>query len=97
MSIFERTLAQLRRPRLLVQAARHGLSSYDRDSVVSRIVKGAAPGPGTASFDLLARAERALDDARRRGDVGYSAAGHVEALTALIAEARLLLGVGRLS
>lgn len=97
MSIFERTLAQLRRPRLLVQAARHGLTSYDREAVLSRILKGAAPGPGTTSFDQLTRAERALDDARRRGDAGYNAAGHVEALTALIAEARLLLGVGRLS
>ena len=97
MSIFERTLAQLRRPRLLVQAARHGLESYDRDAVLSRILKGVAPGPGTGSFDELTRAERALDDARRRGDAGYSAAGHVEALTALMAEARLLLGVGRVS
>lgn len=97
MSIFERTLAQLRRPRLLVQAARHGLASYDRDTALSRILKGAAPGPGSASFDKLTRAEHALDEARRRGDAGYSVAGHVEALTALIAEARLLLGVGRLS
>lgn len=84
-------LEKLRRPALLVQAAHIGLSEYDRDRSLPRLLPG-APGPTTAqdTFNRLADQEAQMDEARRCGDAAYSVARHIEYLIALIVEARLL-------
>ena len=83
-------LASLRRPRLLISAARHGLAHYDRSRVLARIFPGiAVPPPGPAAMKLM-ELEATHDCARRENDGAYSVARHVEVLIALMGEARLL-------
>ncbi|GGL80107.1 DUF6477 family protein [Wenxinia marina] len=85
----------LRRPRLLVSAARYGLEDYDRLRVLPRVLGGAAPGrPGPALMRLLDR-EVELDEQRRSGTADYKVAVHVETLIALMGEAALLRDLSR--
>ena len=82
-------LQSLRRPRLLVRAARHGLADYNRDRSLRRLLPDQAlPGPGQA-FEKLAEREALMNETRREGAAAYSAARHIEVLVALMVEARL--------
>lgn len=79
----------MRRPRLLVRAARIGLMDYVRERDLRRMfAPGTPPGPGLAMGDLMDR-EAEIEAVRQAGGAAYSAARHVEVLTALIAECRL--------
>lgn len=83
-------LKSIRRPRLLIRAARFGLRDYNRDRDLRRLVKSEdLPGPAGAMSTLLEEEAR-LERTRREGDAAYSPARHVELLVAVIAEARLL-------
>ncbi|HMS94653.1 MAG: hypothetical protein JNN02_05915 [Tabrizicola sp.] len=88
MSDFRRTLANLRRPRLLMHAARFGLGDYRRDRDLRRLVQ-CGPSPEETVPTLLTREEE-LEQTRLAGDAGYSVTRHIEVLIALLAEARLL-------
>jgi hypothetical protein len=80
-------LGNLRRPRILVRAARYGLASYRRDRDLRALVAGADPHlPG---IGRLIEMEESLDVNRRSGDRTYSPLTHIMVLTALIAEAAL--------
>lgn len=82
-------LSSLNRPRILVRAARIGVTDYNRRRSLKRLLPGeTVPSPGLA-FDKLLEHEAALDSIRREGGASYSAARHVELLSALIDEARL--------
>ena len=88
MTDTDRRIAEMRRPALLIRAARHGLDHYDRVRDLRRALPdGATQVPGHALGPLL-DAEARLDDARRAGDAAYSPARHVELLIAVMAEAR---------
>ena len=88
MSDFRTILASLRRPRLLMHAARFGLGDYRRERDLRRLVScGASPEETVPS---LLSVEQALETTRLAGDVSYSVARHIEVLIALLAEARLL-------
>lgn len=78
-------LALLKRPKMLVGAARRGLTHYRRDRDLPRLVKSAA----NTSSALLAREEE-LEATRAQRGAGYSAALHIAILTALLAEAALV-------
>lgn len=80
-------LAQMRRPRLLIRAARFGVADYRRDRDLRRLIGRSAP-PEDA-LRLLIRAEHQMEENRRRGEATYSIAQHIEVLIALVAEARL--------
>ena len=83
-------LNRLRRPKLLIRAARFGLADYDRDRDLRRVLHmPAAPAPRTAVPRLL-ETEARLEHVRKTGGASYSPARHVEVLIALMAEARLL-------
>ncbi|GKY87657.1 DUF6477 family protein [Sinisalibacter aestuarii] len=83
-------LAGLRRPRLLIRAARFGLADYNRERDLKRLTRQpVAPAP-RAAVDALIAAEAALEESRQTGAAGYSPARHVDVLIALISEARLL-------
>lgn len=83
-------LSSLRRPRLLIRAARLGLADYSRDRDLKRVMRAvSAPGP-RAAVDRLLAVEAELEENRREGGASYSVARHVEVLIALMAEARLL-------
>lgn len=79
----------IRRPRLLVRAARFGLAHYARERDLKRLFGTVSPPrPGHALQPLIEQ-EAAIEKDRRTGMGGYSIARHIEVLTALMAESRL--------
>jgi len=83
-------LTRIRRPRLLIRAARFGVEDYQRSRDLKRILRSdVLPGPGRA-VDLLVDLEAHHDAARRAGAATYSIATHLDVLIALMAEARHL-------
>ena len=93
-------LDALRRPSLLIRAARFGLADYNRGRVLNKIFGGRVPAAGAATLDELIDHELRHDEIRRAGDASYSIAGSadlvmaqlmVEVLVALMAEARMLV------
>lgn len=83
-------LATLRRPRLLIRAARLGLADYNRERDLKRVMRTPAAPPTKAAVDKLMAVEAELEINRCEGGASYSVARHVEVLIALMAEARLL-------
>ncbi|MCV2870023.1 DUF6477 family protein [Defluviimonas sp. WL0002] len=83
-------LAQMRRPRLLLQAARHGLFDYNRERDLRRVLRCAAcPAPEQA-VDVLIAEEIKLEEVRQSGDASYNLVRHIEVLIAILAEMRLI-------
>ncbi len=87
MTNFRALLSDLRRPRLLIRAARHGLQDYRRERDLRRLV-GTSLTPQSTVLTLIDQESR-LEETRLRGDGTYSVAHHVEVLIALMAEVRL--------
>lgn len=84
------TLNDLRRPRLLIRAARIGTEDYARDKHLVRVLGyGPLPRPGAALMRLI-EIEQGLNELRRASDAAYSISRHVEVLVAVMGEARLL-------
>jgi hypothetical protein len=88
MTDFRADLAKMHRPRLLIQAARLGLSDYRRERDLRRL--GGLQARAKDTVPLLLAAEHAVEEARKAGTVGYSISHHIELLIALMAEIRLL-------
>lgn len=89
-------VAELKRPRLLVQAVRLGLEEYRREVHLPRLL-GAAEvplRPGAAILRLL-ELEAVMDGGRRRRAADYRVARHVAVLVALMGEAQLLRALAR--
>jgi hypothetical protein len=83
-------MSSLRRPKLLIRAARFGQRDYNRRRDLKRLIAAPEmPRPEEALRVLLAEEER-LEDARREGSAAYSFLRHIEVLIAMMAEARLL-------
>ncbi|MDZ7709753.1 MAG: DUF6477 family protein [Roseovarius sp.] len=83
-------LARLRRPPLLVRAARLGASGYKRGAALPRLLGAGPVPPVRAALARLIEAEAAQDAARRAGAINYRAADHVALLIAVMGEAQLL-------
>jgi hypothetical protein len=82
-------LNALRRPKILIRAARAGVRDYRRERDLKRILRqprGAAPAHAIGT--LLAEETR-LEANRTAGEATYSIQRHVAVLTAILAEARL--------
>ncbi len=90
MTNFPALLASLRRPRLLIRAARFGLEDYRREKDLRRLLPKAAPDRPEQIMSCLMAVEEDLEIRRREGDAGYSLARHIEVLIALMSEVRLL-------
>jgi len=90
MSDLSTLLANLRRPRLLIRAARHGITDYRRDRDLRRLIDVTTPPSPEAALAKLFDAEERTEETRRAGDAGYSLGRHVDLLIAMLAEARLL-------
>lgn len=83
-------LGSLRRPRLLIRAARFGMVDYNRNRDLKRVLKSSTvPTPVKAVNTLIAEEAR-IEETRNSGDVSYSVSRHVDILIALMAEARLI-------
>ena len=83
-------LDTLRRPRLLIRAARIGVQDYCREGHLRRLLPGRDAMRGPAVLRALIEMEAALDARRLAGAAGYSACRHVDVLIAMMGEARLL-------
>lgn len=94
MTDFRAFLNDLRRPRLLIRAARLGLADYRRDRDLRRLVGLVAPASPDRALPALIAAEAALERTRCEGEAGYSIARHIELLIAMMGEARLLPRAG---
>lgn len=83
-------LADLRRPRLLIRAARAGIYDYRRDLHLKRhIGVEILPNNGAALMRMI-EIEAVFDQQRRHADAAYSLISHVDILIAMMGEARLL-------
>jgi hypothetical protein len=83
-------LSNLRRPRLLIRAARFGAQDYSRNRHLRRLLGyGALPRSGPALIRLM-ELEADLDTARQTGGADYSVARHLDILIAMMGEAKLL-------
>jgi uncharacterized protein DUF6477 len=85
-------LQALRRPRLLIRAARHGVADYNRKRDLKRFISVQAATSPDQTVSVLMDQEALIEERRKSGDHRYSPARHVEVLIALMAEARLLPG-----
>lgn len=90
MPTVQNRISNLRRPRLLVRAARLGIADYDRDRDLSRLMGLARTPSPQSAVERLMDEEDKLESTRAMGDASYSVMRHVEILIALMAEARLL-------
>jgi hypothetical protein len=81
-------LSTLRRPRLLMRAARFGLGDYRRERDLRRYVDRA--GSPEETVTSLMTVEAGLEKTRVAGDAAYSVARHIEVLIAILAEAQFL-------
>ncbi|MEJ6708239.1 MAG: DUF6477 family protein [Amylibacter sp.] len=81
-------LSNLKRPKILISAARLGMANYDRDADLRFIVKTQnTPNHGAAIETLLTR-EQELEVRRKDEQTSYSVQEHIRVLTALLAEVR---------
>ena len=86
-------LNRLRRPRLLLRAARLGVPQYCRARTLKRLLPDKRHAPGEQILRALLILEQDLDHARRARDAQYESARHVEVLIALLSEAGRLAAV----
>ena len=88
MQDIQSQIRQLKRPGLLVRAARFGLDGYRRDRDLARLLPDLSPqGPGAALMALMEE-ERVENTARKAHDAYYALVRHIDLLTAIMAEAR---------
>ena len=93
MTDFRALLSDLRRPQMLIRAARYGLCDYRRDRDLRRLLQGQTPSPSQTVPRLL-NEEQQIEATRTAGDAAYSIARHIEVLIAMMAEVRLLPRTG---
>ena len=78
---------RLNRPKNLVQAARHGVTTYERKPHLLQLFGWHKPKRLSALLDKLFEKEAELNKMRRLNDAAYQIQEHIAILTALIAEA----------
>lgn len=83
-------LNALRRPRLLMRAARIGAEDYRRNAHLPRLLGyGQMPRHGAALMRLV-EIESDLNDQRLSEDSAYSLLRHIDVLIAIVGEARIM-------
>jgi hypothetical protein len=82
------TLGQLRRPSILMRAARHGAAEYDRKRHLARLLSGPVPSRATPAVLSLLEIEVSLNEQRLASDAAYNLSRHIEVLIAIVGEAR---------
>ena len=80
-------LQRLNRPKILVQAARHGVTTYERKPHLLHLFGWQKPKSLSALLDTLFEKEAELKKMRRLNDDEYQIQDHIDIITSLIAEA----------
>ncbi|MEP3297677.1 MAG: DUF6477 family protein [Pseudoruegeria sp.] len=83
------TTTALRRPRILVSAARHGCNTYNRARDLPRLIGFALGGNVQTNVKTLTDQEHQMEEKRKTGDAAYSITRHIELLVALLSEMKL--------
>lgn len=87
-------LESLKRPKILVRAAKIGLKTYRRTQDLSRFLGyKTLPQEGQA-LDQITALEADMERCRKDGDASYSIKRHIALLTALIDELRWSKALG---
>lgn len=87
-------LRALKRPPLLIRAARIGLAEYHRERDLARLLgHGPLPGPSEAMVRLLEQ-EASEEAMRQDGGGHYSVTRHVALMVALMGEGQLVASRG---
>lgn len=97
MSDIRTLISDLRRPRLLLRAARFGAADYRRDRDLKRLLQGDALPAPEQTLPRLIDEEGRLEQTRRSGDASYSLTRHIDILIALIAELHLIPKPGQMA
>lgn len=85
---FDPQVCALRRPKLLMQAVRHGLSDYPRSSLRKKFGLFGLSADQTKIRLLALEAE--MEQHRKTGAAGYRFSRHIEVLVTLFGETALL-------
>ncbi|MEJ6398219.1 DUF6477 family protein [Yoonia sp. 208BN28-4] len=83
-------VATLKRPKLLVRAARFGIDDYQRDRHLRRVLKSESICHSGPALLRLMEIEREHNDLRVADDGSYLISEHVNVLVAIMGEAQLL-------
>lgn len=83
-------LESLKRPRLLINAARIGAPEYRREIHLARHMGDETLPESADALTRLIELEAEIDIARRARIADYSVARHVDVLIAIMGEARIL-------
>ncbi|MEM9968144.1 MAG: DUF6477 family protein [Pseudomonadota bacterium] len=87
-------LAERRRPRLMMRAARIGAQDYRRKTQLARILgEDSLPRHGAAIIQLM-EIENMLEEQRVTDDPSYRLTQHLDVLIALVGEALELRAIG---
>jgi hypothetical protein len=90
MQDLQSRLTNLKRPRLLVRAARIGASNYSRERDLRRVLGFFRPPRTAAAIMKLLDFEYEVNQQRLGKDSGYTLTRHVEILIAIVAEATIM-------
>lgn len=88
MTDFMASLSELRRPKILVRAARAGMTDYRRERDLKRLLRDPRGGAPLEAMPPLLAEESRLETNRTQGGAAYSIQRHVAVLTAILAESR---------
>jgi Family of unknown function (DUF6477) len=88
MTDFTALVSNLRRPSMLIRAARLGMEDYRRDRDLRRFVD--KPLRSEETVAKLLRTEAEFEQTRCCGALDYSFIKHIEVLIALLSEVKLL-------
>ena len=91
MHTLPETLRNIRRPRAIIDAARHGITRYSRERHIAPILKTRKAWTDEDIVTALLREEEYLDATRRAGDANYSVRRHIHIMIALLSELHTLL------
>ncbi|MDX1781383.1 MAG: DUF6477 family protein [Thalassovita sp.] len=83
-------LSQIKRPGLLIRAARSGVDDYNHNAHLPRLLPSEILPRGGEALIRLIEIENDLNRERLQNSAGYSCARHVEVLIAIMGETRLL-------
>lgn len=83
-------ISSMRRPAMLIRAARFGVSDYDRTRHLPRLLGRTAPPRSGAAVLRLLELEAEWEDRRKGKAADYSVSRHLDILIALLGEARVL-------
>ena len=86
MSKFQNRLSNLKRPKIIIKAAKIASQTYRRSRDLSRVLGYSHPALNSSIHQQLFDLEHSINQKRCLGDASYDLKTHVQVLSALLAE-----------